>query len=150
MILTLQQRARQLALFLAIFLPLCVNAQKPASSEIVFMENAWPQALKQAAQQNKYIFVDAWATWCKPCKMLKSTTFKNEAVAQFYNKNFVSVAIDVEKGMGPQLAQKWGIRALPTLMVFDKEGNLITYIEGFISAADLLKFGKHALSAKGK
>src|SRR5437588_10800403 len=85
---------------LTVMLPLAVHAQKQAFNEnkkIIFIENAWDEALKQAAAQNKYIFVDAYASWCGPCKMLKLTTFKNNKAAEFFNKNFINVAIDMEK-----------------------------------------------------
>lgn len=115
------------------------------NNQINFIENSWPEALKQAAAQNKYIFVDAYATWCGPCKMLKATTFKNKNAAAFYNKNFINVALDMEKGNHPQLAQQWGMRAYPTLIIFDSKGKIVLNTVGFIGAKDLLRFGEEAL-----
>jgi thioredoxin 1 len=119
-----------------------------ASTQINFIENSWGEALKQAAAQHKYIFVDAYATWCGPCKMLKATTFKNAKAAEFYNKNFVNVAIDMEKGQGPALASAWGMQAYPTLIIFDSAGNPVLGTVGYIGAGDLIKFGQKALSKK--
>lgn len=115
------------------------------SKEINFVETSWPQALKRAAAQNKYIFVDAYATWCGPCKMLKATTFKNEKAAAFYNQNFINVALDMEQGNNPQLAQAWGMRAYPTLIIFDSKGKIVLNTVGFITAKDLIRFGEEAL-----
>jgi thioredoxin 1 len=50
-------------------------------THIVFIENSWDNALKEAKTQNKYIFVDAYASWCGPCKMLKATTFNDSKAA---------------------------------------------------------------------
>ncbi|MDN5285375.1 MAG: hypothetical protein JWR38_1649 [Mucilaginibacter sp.] len=116
------------------------------STQIDFIENSWNEALKQAAAQNKYIFVDAYATWCGPCKMLKATTFKNNKVADFYNSNFINVAIDMEKGMGPALAAQWGLRAYPTLIIFSPKGKPVSGTVGFLKADDLLAFGVQALN----
>jgi thioredoxin 1 len=116
------------------------------SSQIDFIENSWNLALKQAAAQNKYIFVDAYATWCGPCKMLKATTFKDKKVAEFYNSNFINVAMDMEKGMGPELATQWGIRAYPTMIIFNAKGKPVYGTVGFIKADDLIKFGVQALN----
>ena len=126
------------------------NAVKTASAEtkINFIENSWTEALKQAALQHKYIFVDAYATWCGPCKMLKSTTFKDPKAAEFFNKNFVNVAIDMEKGQGPALASQWGMQAYPTLIIFDSTGAPVLGTVGYIRANDLIKFGQKALSKK--
>lgn len=115
------------------------------SKQIVFIENKWDEALKQASAQNKYIFVDAYASWCGPCKMLKMTTFKNSKAAAFYNKNFINVAIDMEKGQGPELAAQWGLQAYPTLIIFNSAGKPVLGTVGFIKADDLVKFGQEGL-----
>jgi len=119
--------------------------QNTDNSKIVFIEDDWNEALKQAAAQHKYIFVDAYATWCGPCKMLKATTFRNKTAAEFYNKNFINIAIDMEKGMGPQLAAQWGMQAYPTLIIFNSKGNPVLGTVGYIKAPDLIKFGEAAL-----
>ena len=127
------------------------NDQKPAtpqSKQITFIEDDWNEALKQAAKQNKYIFVDAYASWCGPCKMLKMTTFKNSKAAAFYNQNFVNVAIDMEKGIGPQLAATWGMTAYPTLIIFNAKGDPVLGTVGYIKADDLISFGQQALNKK--
>jgi thiol:disulfide interchange protein len=130
------------------FLPLAATAQKPPAGEnnhIVFIENSWNEALKQASAQNKYLFVDAYASWCGPCKMLKLTTFKNSKAAAFYNKNFINVAIDMEKGQGPELASQWGLQAYPTLIIFNSKGMPVLGTVGYIKADDLIRFGQEAL-----
>jgi len=128
--------------------PGIVRGYTAPATQINFIENSWGEALKQAAAQHKYIFVDAYATWCGPCKMLKATTFKNARAADFFNKNFVNVAIDMEKGQGPQLASAWGMQAYPTLIIFDSAGNPVLGTVGYIGANDLIKFGQKALTKK--
>jgi len=125
------------------------NAQKTGdkkSNQINFIENSWGEALKQAAAKKKYIFVDAYATWCGPCKMLKATTFKNKDVIAFYNSNFINVAMDMEKGQGPELAAQWGLRAYPTLIIFNAQGKPVYGTVGFIKPEDLIKFGVQGLN----
>ena len=117
-----------------------------SSAQINFIENSWTEALKQAARQNKYIFVDAYASWCGPCKLLKATTFKDSKVARFYNSNFINVAMDMEKGDGPQLAAKWGLQAYPTMIIFDPKGKPVYGTVGYIKADDLIKFGVKGLN----
>lgn len=119
--------------------------QKIDNSQIVFIEDDWQGALKQAAAQHKYIFVDAYATWCGPCKMLKATTFKNKKAAEFYNKNFINIAIDMEKGVGPQLAAQWRMQAYPTLIILSPKGEPVLGTVGYIKAPDLIRFGEAAL-----
>lgn len=115
-------------------------------SHIVFIENSWDEALKQAAIQHKYIFVDAYTSWCGPCKLLKITTFNNSKAAAFYNNNFINVSIDLEKGQGPELAAQWQVKSIPTLIIFDSQGKPVLGTVGFLKADDLIRFGKQALS----
>ena len=139
-----------LAVVLFFFLcPFDGAAQKAGdkkATQINFIENSWGEALKQAAAKKKYIFVDAYATWCGPCKMLKATTFKNKDVIAFYNSNFINVAMDMEKGQGPDLAAQWGLRAYPTLIIFNAQGKPVYGTVGFIKPDDLIKFGVQGLN----
>ena len=132
--------------FLAGKAPLSSQGLLKAPSHIVFIENSFDEALKQAKIQNKYIFVDAYATWCGPCKMLKAITFNNSKAADFYNANFINVSIDMEKGQGPSLAAQWGLQAYPTLIIFNSDGKPVLGTVGYINASELIRFGKQALS----
>ncbi|HEX9513047.1 MAG TPA: thioredoxin fold domain-containing protein, partial [Puia sp.] len=66
-------------------------------------------------------------------------------VAAFFNENFINVSLDVEKGRGPELASKWKIHSLPTLIVFDAAGQPVLQSIGYVKPEDLLAFGKQAL-----
>ena len=68
-----------------------------ASTEegIKFVESNWALAKAEAKKQNKLIFLDAYTTWCGPCKMLKRNTFPDKAAGEFFNKNFINVALDM-------------------------------------------------------
>lgn len=125
------------------------SANQTAEKEIVFIDGSWDAMAKKARATKKYIFFDAYASWCGPCKLLKSTTFKDKAVSDFFNENFVNGSMDMEKGEGPKLATKWGIQGYPTLIVLDASGNVVARSLGFLKPADLLKFGKSALEKKG-
>lgn len=121
----------------------------PAKEGIQFIESNWAKAKAEAKKQNKLIFLDAYATWCGPCKMLKRNTFPDKAAGEFFNKYFVNVALDMESGDGPAVAATYQVNAYPTLIITDADGNMITYTKGYIDASQLIEFGKHGL-AKGK
>ncbi len=119
-----------------------------AENGIKFIEENWSKALSEAKKQKKLIFLDAYTSWCGPCKMLKRNTFPDKAAGEFYNKNFVNIALDMEKGDGPAIAEKYGVNAYPTLIITDADGKLLTYTKGYIEAPQLIEFGKFGLTKK--
>jgi thioredoxin-related protein len=117
---------------------------------IQFIESNWNKALEEAKKQHKLIFLDAYASWCGPCKLLKKNTFPDKNVGSLFNENFINVAIDMEKGEGPMLSEKYKVNAYPTLIILDENGIPITYTKGYMSPTDLIAFGKFGLSKKVK
>lgn len=92
-------------------------------------------------KSGKLIFIDAYASWCGPCKLLKSTTFNDKNVAAYFNSHFINYSIDVEKGEGIELADSWGIATYPTLLFFSPDGVLAKQ-EGYLDATQLLSLAK--------
>jgi thiol:disulfide interchange protein len=113
---------------------------------IQFMESSWSKAVEQAQKENKPIFLDAYASWCGPCKLLKKNTFTKKEAGDFFNSNFINVAVDMEKGEGPALSKKFEVDAYPTLIIADKNGNIVTYTKGYMNAGHLVEFGKYGLN----
>ncbi len=121
---------------------------KKDAAGITFIEQDWDKALSTAKAEKKLVFLDIYASWCGPCKMLKKNTFTDPKVAEFFNKNFINVSVDGEKGVGPSLQQKYAIQAYPTLIVTNAEGNPVLYTMGYLDPATLLKFADAALKKK--
>ncbi len=130
-----------LALCLFIF-PALVNA-----GEIVFLENpVWNKVLEKAKKEKKIIFFDAYAVWCGPCKQMDAETYKDQAVADFYNANFINVKYDMEKGEGILLAQQFAVTAYPSLLFINSEGEMLHKGLGFQVAPQFLELGKTSLN----
>lgn len=111
--------------------------------------SSWSDILAKAAQEDKIIFVDAYTTWCGPCKMMDAKVFTDEGVGEFYNANFVNAKIDMEKGEGPALARQYGVRAYPTFLFIDSEGRLVHMGLGYQPAEQFLQLGAAASNGKG-
>jgi thiol:disulfide interchange protein len=72
-----------------------INAQDVG---IRFMDATWEQVMAEAKKQEKLIFVDAYTTWCGPCKVMAQNVFTQKEVGDFYNRYFVNYKLDMEKG----------------------------------------------------
>ena len=124
------------------------NATNSSSGEIVFSNKKWKDVMTEAKKSGKFIFVDAYTSWCGPCKLLKSTTFKDKKAAAFFNENFINYTTDMEKGEGPTLAEKWNITAYPSLLFFNSQGIMVLKQVGYVNAETLVEFGRQALLKK--
>jgi thioredoxin 1 len=125
-----------------------VDFKEDTADGIHFQKGNWQQALDLAKKENKVVFLDIYATWCGPCKQLKKYTFTEKSAGDFFNANFVNMALDGEQPEGAALAQKFGIEAYPTLMFVTPEGELITKSPGFRTASDLINLGKEILETR--
>ncbi|MBC5619878.1 thioredoxin family protein [Butyricimonas sp. NSJ-56] len=95
-----------------------------AHTGIYFQELTYEQALEKAKQQRKRLFIDCYTSWCGPCQYMANKVFTQENVGDFFNKNFICVKYDMEKGEGPELGKKFGVRAYPTFVIVNPDGSI--------------------------
>lgn len=128
-------------LFLSIFATTFVKADG-----IEFFKGTWEEALEEAEKQQKVIFVDAYASWCGPCKRMARNIFPLKNVGEFYNKNFINVKLDYEKKEADAFRKKYTVSAFPTLYWIDFDGSVVHVTVGGQQAESLIANGKMAIS----
>jgi len=126
------------ALFLSLLLLPATAGSGP------FLDLHFKQALAEAKQSNRVVFIDFYTTWCGTCKKLDKTTWKNEAVGKWLGKQTVALKIDAEKHM--DLAKRYGITGYPSLVFIKANGTLLDKIVGYRSPAEFLSDAKSILS----
>ncbi|MEL6972275.1 MAG: thioredoxin domain-containing protein, partial [Bacteroidota bacterium] len=131
---------------LLLLLALCLSLQLATAQGIDFFKGDWEAALAQAQSQDKLIFVDAYATWCGPCKRMAAEVFPDEKVGAFYNRNFVSLKIDMEAPENAEFAAKYPVAAFPTLYYMDAEGEVIQSVKGAQKSDQFIRTGANALA----
>ncbi|HSG59114.1 MAG TPA: thioredoxin TrxA [Woeseiaceae bacterium] len=89
---------------------------------------------KDVLQSEKPALVDFWAEWCGPCKMIAPLL---DEAADDYADRLTVVKLNVDEN--PNTAQKFGIRSIPTLILF-KDGNVQAQKLGAMSKSQLTDF----------
>jgi len=80
------------------------------------------------------VLVDYWAEWCGPCKMIAPVL---DAIAEEYAGKLTVVKINIDEN--PQTPQHYGVRGIPTLMLF-KDGEVEATKVGALTKVELAKF----------
>lgn len=121
------------------------GAADAQNRSIKFEEGSWAGILAKAKKENRIIYLDCYTSWCGPCKWMAKNVFTNDTVADFYNTHFISAGFDMEKGEGTGLAVKYGIRAYPTMLYLDGDGNVLHRTCGSAPAQNFIDGGRDAL-----
>lgn len=127
-----------------------VSLRVSAQEGIKFFEGTWKEALEKAAAEHKMVFVDAYAVWCGPCQRMAKEVFTQKEVGDFYNKHFINVKLDMEKGEGVSFGQKYQVSSYPTLLFIDAKGEMVQVFKGSRPADQFINLGKGVLNSVDK
>lgn len=122
-----------------------VAQSSESEAGIKFETGVWKDILTKAKSENKYVFLDAFTTWCGPCKLMDQHVYPKTEVGEFFNKNFVNAKIDMEKGEGLELAKLYKVKAYPSYLFVDGNGELVHRAVGFMQAPAFIKMSSNAL-----
>ncbi len=131
---------------MTISLVLLLGTVLPAQGDgIQFNKANWAKILQQASEQNRLIFLDAYTSWCGPCKKMARDVFPQKSIGEFYNAKFINVKLDMEKGEGIDVARDYDVNVYPTLLFISGDGTLVHRSAGYHTADQFLDLGKTAL-----
>ncbi|MCB0598592.1 MAG: thioredoxin family protein [Lewinellaceae bacterium] len=112
---------------------------------IEFFHGSWEEALQEAKQQEKIIFIDAYATWCGPCKRMAREVFPNDKVGEFFNRHFINMKLDMEAGEGLTFRKTYPVSAFPTLFFINGDGEVVDKVRGAQNVEGFLQLGEKVL-----
>lgn len=132
-----------LRLFIVVLL--VVTAQMLPAQGIEFFDGTWEEAVEYAKAEEKILFVDAYASWCGPCKRMAKNVFTKSKVGDFHNKHFVNVKLDYETVAADVFRKTHKVRAFPTLFYIDYTDEEVHVVVGAQTVDKLIAEGKKAL-----
>jgi thiol-disulfide isomerase/thioredoxin len=131
----------------------------PATRQGIRFENAsdWENIKAKARQENKYIFVDCFATWCGPCKKMDAEIYPLNKVGDFMNSNFISMKLQMDTTQrddektrnwyttAHKFMQDYNIIGFPTFLFFSPDGKIVHKALGYYTTNDFLLIANDAL-----
>jgi len=118
---------------------------------------SWQEVLQKAQKENKYVFVDCYATWCGPCKWMDKTVYPIDSVGKFMNAKFISVRVQMDTtgqdndearqwyAIAHNFGEKYYLGAYPSYLFFSPNGQAVHKDVGGKDIKDFLFMVKAAL-----
>jgi thioredoxin-related protein len=102
------------------------------------------EGMKLAKQSGKKVLIDVYTDWCSWCKKMDAATYKDPAVVDYLNKNFVVIKLNAEgnqkisyagRSMSPaEFSQGMGVDGYPATLFLQSNGDAITLLPGYSEA----------------
>ncbi|MBO9201406.1 MULTISPECIES: thioredoxin family protein [Niastella] len=142
-----------------LFIASTINAQEDASQRGIQWTTGltWQQVKEKAKIENKYIFLDCFATWCGPCKQMEKKVYINDTVGQLFNQKFISIKVQFDKTEKDNedikrwyddvaiLEKEYRVKGFPTYIFLSPQGLWVHNELGFQSVAEFINTAQIAL-----
>lgn len=121
-----------------------------AQAQVKFESASTDAVREMAIKAKKLVFIDLYASWCPPCRMMERDVFSRKDVGEFMDRYFVSAKYDTDKQMGRDLMQRYGSGSIPLYLIFDTKGELLGRISGGSSADEFMASVRKILEKQNK
>lgn len=113
-----------------LFVLLFAGLAATAAAQVKFETKSTDAVREMAVRAGKLVFIDLYATWCPPCRVMERDVFSRRDVGEFMDQRFVSAKYDIDKPTGRELMRRYDAKGVPTYLIFDTEGNLLGRLVG--------------------
>ncbi len=126
------------------------NTTTNPGNQVEYFQGSFENGKNKAGTDGKLFFVEFYANWCTPCKWMDKTTFKNENVVDLLNENYVALKMDIESNEGGNLKEKFSVRMLPTILIFNSKGEMVERVEKTLSSESMVSLLAYHNNARNK
>jgi thiol-disulfide isomerase/thioredoxin len=119
----------------------------------------WKEIVNKAKLENKFIFLDCYATWCGPCKAMDKFVYSLPEVGAIVNKKFIAIKVQMDTTIqdsneikqwyidAHNIMNKYKVAAYPTFLFISPNGNLVHRGQGYKFKGDFIKLLENAIDS---
>lgn len=125
--------------------PLPAEAGSGAAGIVWLDSERLMPVLEQAQREKKVVFVELYASWCAPCKVMEEDVFTQTDTYRYLNKNFLNFRTDFDAPAGSSIAAVYEVKTLPTVLFLNPQGVVLERHTGIANPSLLRTMGDSAL-----
>ncbi len=135
-----------------LFSSIVITLRAQDSTGIKFENHlSWDSVLRKARSENKFIFVDCYATWCAPCKYMDQNIYPLKKVGDTYNSKFICVRMQMDQtlkddsaikkfyAVAKMIEQNYTVNVYPTFLFLDENGLPVHKVSGSKSEDEFIQ-----------
>lgn len=119
-----------------------------AQSQIDFISDDYPKALKKAKEVNMQMMIMVYADWCPHCNVMKTTVLNDANVIETLNANYVNLQINADKPESKAIMNKFGVVSFPAFIFVDTTETVLYSAVGEINKTDFLVEARKSLNPR--
>ncbi len=125
-----------------LYVLLILSLPQLAYNKVNFYKGSLNEVKRTAATEGKLYFVDFYASYCLPCKLMDQTTFMDEELGSYVSQSYIPLKLNIDAFDAYEIRADYEVQELPTIMIFSSSGNLLDTYKGSLTASALKKLLK--------
>lgn len=130
---------KKLSLLKGLLLVLSLFTASQQLHAVQFARLSLAEAKARAAQLQRPLLIHFAASWCMPCQWMDQNTFADPDVSTYLSTQYLAVKIDVDEVQGYADKEACGVKYLPSLLIFNASGIVVSRYEETLDAAQMLE-----------
>ena len=130
---------KKLSLLKGLLMVLSLFTASQKLHAVQFARLSLAEAKARAAQLQRPLLIHFAANWCLPCQWMDKNTFAYPEVSTYLSNQYLAVKIDVDEVQGYADKEACGVKYLPSLLIFNASGIVVSRYEETLDAAQMLE-----------